>query len=76
MAMHTFEARRATHEALRDATVRLIAEFSHLPAGSVIASVARAREELLRSGVREGLAVAAEAMARARLASLHAVHAV
>jgi hypothetical protein len=38
-----------------------------LSAGAVIACVVRCREELVRAGVRAGLADAVESMARARL---------
>lgn len=45
-------------------TARLIAEFAHLPAGSVIRCVARCRESLSGLGVRDGLLPAVEGMAR------------
>jgi hypothetical protein len=63
-----FHARKQARAGLDSATQALIAEFAEaVPAGTVIRSVARAREELLRSGVRQGLAVATLAMARHRL---------
>ena len=49
-------------------TETLIREFQpSLSAESVITTVLRCRNELLRTGVRRGLAIAAEAMARSRL---------
>ena len=49
-------------------TTTLIREFEpSLPAGTVITTVRGCRDELVRSGVRRGLAIAAEAMARSRL---------
>ena len=72
--MEAYEARRAARDALREVTARLVAEFATLPPGSVIGAVARAREDLLRAGVRDGLAFAAEAMARLRLSSVTGAH--
>ena len=73
--MHAYEARRDSRGQIYDATLRLVAEFSHdLPAGSIIACVWRSRESLLQAGVRDGLAVAAEAMARSHLASVAPAH--
>jgi hypothetical protein len=69
------EFRSATRQELIDVTSSLIAEFAGLvPPGSVIRCVARAREQLLRSGVRAGLAVATESMARLRLSELLPAH--
>ena len=49
-------------------TETLIREFQpSLSAGTVITTVVSCRNQLMRSGVRRGLAIAAEAMARARL---------
>jgi hypothetical protein len=49
-------------------TETLIREFQpSLSAGTVITTVSSCRSELMRTGVRRGLAIAAEAMARARL---------
>ena len=49
-------------------TETLIREFQpSLSAGTVIATVVTCRDQLMRTGVRRGLAIAAEAMARARL---------
>ena len=63
-----FDARRQAKEGLDSATRSLMVEFAEIvPAGRVIRVVARAREELLRSGVRRGLADATSAMARHRL---------
>ncbi len=71
----TLDARREVHNQLRDVTDRLIAEFSAVvPAGRVLRTVATAREELLRNGVRAGLAPATEAMARLRLVQLRPAH--
>jgi hypothetical protein len=51
-------------------TETLFREFQpSLSAGTVIATVLSCRTELMRTGVRRGLAIAAEAMARARLRS-------
>lgn len=70
------DARRAAYEELQAVTSGLIGEFAgHISAGAVIGHVARAREQLLGAGVRSGLAVAAESMARARLRNLLPVHA-
>jgi len=66
-----FEVRRATHGDLMELSVSLAAEFSGLvPAGTVIGTVAEARERLLAMGVRAGLVVAVASMARARLGRL------
>jgi uncharacterized membrane protein (UPF0136 family) len=55
-------------------TETLIREFQpSLSAGTVITTVLSCRTELMRSGVRRGLAIAAEAMARARLQSTTAL---
>jgi hypothetical protein len=49
-------------------TETLIREFQpSLSAATVITTVRSCRNELMRTGVRRGLAIAAEAMARARL---------
>jgi hypothetical protein len=49
-------------------TETLIREFQPtLSAGTVIATVLSCRNQLMHTGVRRGLAIAAEAMARARL---------
>ena len=64
---------RADMYSLADA---LVAEFGALlPAGTVTRQVARAREELLSAGVRAGLLVATETMARHRLMALVPAHA-
>jgi len=56
---------------LSDVTASLIAEFTgQLPAGTVIRCVARSRDDLLRAGLRSGLIVAAESLARTRLSEL------
>ena len=73
--MSSFEARQVMREQLRSVTASLIAEFAgDVPAGAVIRCVARARDELLRSGVDTGLPAAAEAMARLKLRTLVAPH--
>ena len=70
------DARQAAYEELQAVTGGLISEFAgYISPGTVIGHVARAREQLLGSGVRSGLAVAAESMARARLRQLLPVHA-
>lgn len=49
-------------------TEALIREFHPvLSAGAVITTVTRCRDELVKAGVRAGLATAAESMARVRL---------
>jgi hypothetical protein len=56
------------YEDLLARTETLIREFEpSLSAGTVITTVRRCRNELMRTGVRRGLAIAAEAMARSRL---------
>lgn len=57
----------AERRALLRRTELLVRELEPVPAGVVIACVVRCRDELMRAGVRTGLAVAAESMARARL---------
>ena len=71
-----YQARKQAQGGLDVATQSLIVEFGGaVSAGTVIRTVARAREELLRSGVRHGLAIATLAMARTRLqASDRPVH--
>jgi hypothetical protein len=72
--MSGFEVRRSTHGELSVLTESLIAEFTaQLPAGTVIGCVGHAREQLLSSGVRAGLVVAVESMARTRLRTMHPV---
>lgn len=74
-AMRAVEARWAAHQDLLEVTDSLIAEFAGLlPAGTVIRCVARAREQLLGSGVQSGLAGAAESTARQRLTELLPAH--
>jgi hypothetical protein len=74
--MTSHEARRHAREEMDDAAHELIREFGHLvPADTVIRHLARAREDLLAAGVRAGLAHAAEAMARTRLARIVPAHA-
>lgn len=73
--MRSFETRHATREALHDVTVRLIADFTDVPAGTVINCVGRARENLLRVGVRDDLVPATESMARSWLSSVSSAHA-
>jgi hypothetical protein len=55
---------------LLDRTQELVHEFAgQVPAGKVIACVLRCRDALERAGLRSGLAIATEAMARARLSA-------
>jgi hypothetical protein len=69
------ESRWATVQEVREVTTSLLAEVAGLlPAGTVIRCVARAREQLLGAGVRAGLAVAVESMARLRLAERLPTH--
>lgn len=57
--------RETQRAALATLTVGLVAEFAeYLPPGSVIRCVARCRESLSGMGVRDGLALAKEGMAR------------
>jgi hypothetical protein len=71
-----YDARVIARAELRDATTRLVAEFAGaLPAGTVVGTMVRAREELLRNGVRDGLVTATEALARDRLRDRVPVHA-
>ena len=70
-----FEARQLVHAELAAVTDSLIAEHAgQVPAGAVIRCVAQAREQLLRAGVRTGLAVAVESMARSRLRDMGQPH--
>ena len=56
-------------------TETLIREFQpSLSVGTVITTVLSCRTELERTGVRRGLAIAAEAMARSRLQSTTALN--
>lgn len=74
-AVNAVEARWATRADFQDVTDSLIAEYAgRLPAGTVIRAVARAREQMLSAGVRSGLAIAAEAMARLRLSERLPAH--
>jgi hypothetical protein len=60
----------AEYKDLLTRTESLIREFQPaLSAGVVITTVTGCRNELMRTGVRRGLATATEAMARARLQS-------
>jgi hypothetical protein len=60
---------------LAETTASLIAEFAGLlPAETVIRCISRAREQLLRSGVRAGLAVATESKSRMQLLELLPAH--
>ena len=74
-AVNAVEVRCSTRQGLLEATTGLVAELAGpLMAGTVIGCVARARERLLGYGVRSGLAVAAESMARLRLSGLLPAH--
>lgn len=69
----SFETRRSTHDDLLALSLAMTDEFSgRLPAGTVIRAVAVARERLLAAGVRDGLVVSVESMARAQLGRLTA----
>ncbi len=58
----------AEYKDLLARTETLVREFQpSLSAGTVIATVSTCRRQLRRTGVRRGLAIAVEAMARARL---------
>lgn len=70
-AVTVSEVRRSTRLELMQLGVSLADEFSgRVAAGTVIRHVARARERLLRAGVRAGLVIAVESMTRARLEQL------
>lgn len=58
---------RDERSALVERTPELVEEFTWLAAGYVIAAMVRCRDELERTGVREGLAHATLAMTRQRL---------
>lgn len=61
----TIADRETQRAAMATLTVRLVAEFAeHLQAGAVIRCVARCRESLSGMGVRDGLELAVENMAR------------
>lgn len=63
----------AERKALLARTESLVREFHPaLPAGTVIHAVTRCRAELLRAGVRRGLAGTTEARVRAQLARMTA----
>lgn len=63
-----FDVRRSTHDDLLALSLTLTDEFSgRVAAGTVLRVVAVARERLLGAGVRAGLVVAVESMARAEL---------
>jgi hypothetical protein len=69
--------RHTTHSEIVAMTENLIAEYAgRVPAGRVIACVARSREQLLQSGVRDGLVPATEAAARVRLSARVPAHSV
>ena len=69
-------ARHRARVEMQAATDTLIREFGHLvSAATVVRQLARAREDRLVAGVRNGLAHAAEAMARARLQRIVPAHA-
>lgn len=69
----SFETRRSTHDDLLALSLAMTDEFSgRVPAGTVIRTVAVARERLLAAGVRDGLVVSVESMARALLGRLTA----
>lgn len=70
-SMTTFQARRSAHGDLVALGTLLAVEFSgRVSAGTVIRVVARTREQLLAAGVRAGLVIAVESMARAQLEQL------
>lgn len=73
--MGSHQVRHVTRAETHVVTLGLIAEFVHLPSGAVKSCAARAREELLRAGVRDGLSVAVEAMTRQRLREVAVVRA-
>ena len=63
--------RKRDRAKLLQVTEALIGEFAEkLPAGVVLACVARCKAELVAAGVRNGLPVATEAAARMRLLAL------
>lgn len=69
------DARHSARQDFRAVTGTLLAEFAGaIPAGTVIRVLAQAREQLLGSGVRAGLADAAASMARIRLSDVLPAH--
>ena len=74
-AAEIHDQRIAARDELHEVTTSLIAEFAgRVPAGTVIRCVAKAREQLLRAGVRAGLATATESSARNSLTTLGSPH--
>ena len=74
--MQDAQLRRVRRAAMVAMTERIIADYAGgIPAGSVMRTVARCEEALLRTGVRHGLVPAAEAMARVELAGRISAHA-
>lgn len=70
-AMDAVDVRWATRQDFLEITISLLAEFAgRLLAWTVIQCVAGAREQQLGSGLRSGLPVAAESMARLQLCAL------
>ncbi len=68
-------ARQQTREQMREVSERLVAEFAAVvPADRVLSCIATAREELMRSGIRTGLAAATEASVRLRLSQTSPAH--
>ena len=71
MTMSSIMELRPRHRRLGDLSGPLLVEFRGvLPAGTVLRCVAGCRSQLRRAGVRAGLDVAVEAMARHRLRAL------
>lgn len=71
----SYEIRQTARDELMTVSETLIAEFAgQVAAGTVIRHLALAREQLLADGVRAGIAVAAETMARMRLSGLVPAH--
>lgn len=68
--------RHASYAEMLAMTENLVAEYAgRVPAGTVIACVARTREQLMRSGIRHGLVPATEAATRRRLSARVPAHA-
>ena len=67
---HPSEARQHVHAEMLAMTESLVAEYAgRVSAGAVMRCVARSREHLMRTGIREGLVAATEAAVRVRLAA-------
>jgi hypothetical protein len=68
--VHPSETRQLVHAEMLAMIEGLVAEYAgRVPASTVMRCVARSREHLLQTGVRDGLVAATEAAVRVRLAA-------